>query len=550
MDSLDSIIRAHAIRNAHEYGKANPGNVTGKAINDFPDAKKDMKALMQKINEICSEVNSLHKEKLDKEFSKLPEKEKKEEKNEIEIPDAVQGNVVVRYPPEPNGYPHIGHAKAFSLSWTIGRKYGGKVILRWDDTNPEAEKQEFVDAIEEGIKWLGLDWDSEEYCSDYIPTMYEYCQKLMEDGNAYACTCTQDETAKRREAQERCACGSKSPEENISLWKEMLGGSIPEGGATIRLKGDMASQNTVMRDPTLFRIMDSPHYRQGLKYRVWPTYDFQAPVMDSLLGITHPIRSKEYELRDELYSFLLEKLGMRIPKMISISRLAIKNAPISKRLIRPLVEGGKLTGWDDPRLPTLMGLKRRGILPEAIRTFVLSFGISKVESEPTWEKLLSENRKLLDPVAPHFFFVSNPVKMGIKGGKKKKLREMEAGNEVWISGNDAEGLEEGETIRLKDLYNVKIEGKSEEGISASYAGEEIIKGKKIQWVSDFLECEILKPGDLLLDSGEFNPSSLTIDSGYCEKSVRPLREGDVVQFERYGFCRLDSKGPMRFIYSC
>ncbi|MEW5996546.1 MAG: glutamate--tRNA ligase [Candidatus Micrarchaeota archaeon] len=549
MNSADSIIRKHAIRNAYEYGKANPGNVVGKAINEFPELKKDMKKTMQKVNEICREVNALPKEKLEKEFAKLPKGEKKEEKAEIEIPDAVPGKVVVRYPPEPNGYPHIGHAKAFCLSWTIARKYNGKIILRWDDTNPEAEKPEFAEAIRDGIKWLGLDWDDEKYCSDYMPDMYKLCEKLLWEGNAYACSCTQEEIAGGREKQERCACGSRTPQENLEEWKKMLNGATPEGGATIRLKGDMESQNTVMRDPALFRIITAPHYRQGLKYRAWPTYDFQGAVMDSLLGVTHPIRSKEYELRDELYEFLLKKLGMRIPKMISISRLSIRNAPLSKRLLRPLVESGKVTGWDDPRLPTLEGLKRRGILPEAIRKFVLSFGISKVESEPGWEKLLAENRKILDPAAPHFFFVANPVRMRIKGGKKKKIREMEAGNEVWISGSDAKDLEEGETIRLKDLCNVKIEKAGEE-ISASYSGDEIIKGKKIQWVSDRLECEVLKPGDLVLDSGEFNPSSLTIDGGYCEKSIHSLREGDVVQFERYGFCRLDSKKPLRFIFSC
>lgn len=549
MDSLDSAIRRHVTRNAHDYGKANPGNIVGKIINEFPDAKKDMKSLMRRINETCKEINSLPKEKLEMEFSRLPKEERKEGKNELEIPDAVPGKVVVRYPPEPNGYPHIGHAKAFALSWTIARKYNGKVILRWDDTNPEAEKPEFVEAIREGIRWLGLDWDDEKYCSDYMPDMYKLCEKLLWEGNAYACSCAQEEVAEGRERMERCGCGSRPPQENLEEWKKMLNGTTPEGGSTIRLKGDMESQNTVMRDPTLFRIIKSPHYRQGSKYRAWPTYDFQGAVMDSLLGVTHPIRSKEYELRDELYGFLLKKLEMRVPRMISISRLSIKNAPLSKRLLRPLVESGKVMGWDDPRLPTLEGLKRRGILPEAVRKFVLSFGISKVESEPGWEKLLAENRKILDPAAPHFFFVSNPVKLKIKGGKKKKVRDMEAGGEAWISGPDASSLKEGDVIRLKDLYNVKIEKMGKE-ISASFAGEEIGKEKKIQWVSEKLECEVLRPGDLVLDSGDFNPASLNIDKGYCEKSVNSVKEGDTVQFERYGFCRLDSRKPLRFIFSC
>lgn len=549
MDSSDLIIRKHAVRNAYEYGKANPQKVVGKVINELPEAKKDIKVLIDKIAAICKEVNALPKGELEKEFAKLPAKEKKEEKSEIEIQDAVPGKVVVRFPPEPNGYPHIGHAKAFTLSWTIARKYNGKVILRWDDTNPEAEKPEFVDAIRNGIKWLGLDWDDEKYCSDYMHEMYQLCKKLLWEGNAYSCSCTQNEIGKSREMKKRCACGFRTSDENLNQWKKMLNGTISEGEATIRLKGNMESLNTVMRDPTLFRIIEAPHYRQGLKYRVWPTYDFQGAVMDSLLGITHPVRSKEYELRDELYSFLLEKLGLRVPKLISISRLSIKNAPLSKRLLRPLVEEGKVLGWDDPRLPTLEGLRRRGITPDAIRRFVLSFGISKIESEPGWDKLLAENRKILDPIAPHYFFVPNPVKVRVKGGKVKRIRKMEFKGEVWISGQDAAGLIEGETIRLKDLCNVKIE-KIGEVIEASYAGEKIGKEKKLQWVSEKLECEVLRPGDLVLDSGEFNPSSLTIDTGYCEKSLQLLEEGDIVQFERYGFCRLDSKKPIRFVYSC
>ncbi|MFH1222414.1 MAG: glutamate--tRNA ligase [Candidatus Micrarchaeota archaeon] len=552
---LKEIIRKHALKNAFDYGKANPGSVVGKVIADYPDAKKDMKVTMKEISSIIAEVNKLTKAQLEEQMKQFEYVKKEEEKKEIDVENAEMGKVITRYPPEPNGWPHIGHAKAFCLSWTIARRYKGKVILRWDDTNPEAEKAEFVEAIKDGVKWVGLDWDSEIYCSDYLPQMYKLCEQLLQQNDAYFCSCKQEEISKGRENMKRCACGSNS----LESWKKMLDGSIAEGGGTIRLKGDMAALNTVMRDPTLFRILTAPHYRQGKKYRVWPTYDFQGAVMDSLLNITHPIRSKEYELRDELYVYLLKKLKLHVLEMISISRLTIKNAPVSKRLLRPLVESGKLWGWDDPRLPTLAGLRRRGILPEAIRTFVLASGISKSESEHGWEILLSENRKLLDPVAKHYFFVAEPTAIAVSGLEQKEVelklhprtdmgtRKIIITDKLYIAKADAKELKKGDKLRLKDLANIEI-------TSAKPLKAKVVAGdlpqKKIQWISEKLDCEIVVVSDLLKDDGEFNPESMKIVKGYCESNCASLAEGDIIQFERFGFCRLDKKGKLSFILSC
>jgi glutamyl-tRNA synthetase len=285
--------------------------------------------------------------------------------------------------------------------------------------------------------------------------------------------------------------------------------------------------------------------------------------MDSILGITVPIRSKEYELRDELYVYLLKKLGLTVPQMVSISRLSIRNAPVSKRLLRPLVESGRLWGWDDPRLPTLAGLKRRGILPAAIREFVLSFGISKVESEPDLEALLAENRKLLDPDSPHHFFVAEPVELEVKGLEERTvelklhpkkdmgMRELRVGKTLCIAKSDADALKEGEIFRLKDLCNVKLAKKGKR-LSGELMSDGMVE-KKIQWVGEGkLECEILVPRDLLDERGEFNAKSLERVAGYCEAPCASLDEGAIVQFERFGFCRLDRKdnGRLAFIFSC
>ncbi len=559
---IHEVIRKHVLKNAYDYGKASPGNIVGKIIAEHPEAKNDMKTTMGLVNDVVKQVNSMSKEDIEKELSYYTFEEKKEESKEIIIKDAVEGQVVTRFPPEPNGWPHIGHAKAFTLSWTIAKKYNGKVLLRWDDTNPEAEKKEFVESIKEGITWLGLDWDKEIYCSDYISKMYELCEVLIQNGDAYICNCKQEDIAKGRELKKRCDCGKNSVNRNFELWSKMLRGEFEEGGCVVRLRGDMASLNTVMRDPTLFRIIKTAHYRQNNKFNVWPTYDFQGPVMDSIIGITHPIRSKEYELRDELYVYLLNKLNLRVPSMITISRLAIKNAPISKRLLRPLVETGKLWGWDDPRLPTLAGLRRKGISPEAIKKFVLSFGISKVESEPSLEALLIENKKIIEPVSPHYFFVSNPIKVKVINGKNEKVvmhlhptnkelgeKSYEVNDEFFIDENDFNSLNKDEIFRLKELYNVKIIEKKENELICEYAGKDLIQNsKKIQWVSsmNFIPALIYNFNDLLKND-EFNEESLVEFKGYCEKECENLNEGDIIQFERKGFYKLDNKKEMKFI---
>lgn len=536
-DMLEEVIRKHVLKNAFDYGKATPAGVVGKVIAEYPEAKKDMKSTMQFISQTVANVNKLSKAEIETQMKSFVYAEKKEEEKKLLFPNMTD-KIVVRFPPEPNGYPHIGHAKAFFIEWTVAREHNGKVILRWDDTNPEAEKQEYVEAISDGIKWLGMDWDEEVYCSDYLPKLYELNEQLLQQGDAYVCQCSQEKTASGREKMQRCKCADAPVLQQLNLWKKMLDGSIAKGSAVVRLKGNMESLNTVMRDPTLWRIIDAPHYRQGSKYCVWPTYDFQGCVMDSLLGITHPLRSKEYELRDELYAYILKKLRLAVPTLVTISRLSLQNAPISKRLLKPLVESGKLWGWDDPRLPTLAGLRRRGITPEAIKQFVLSFGISKVESNPSWEKLLAFNRKALES-SLHFFFIEQPVE--VKIGRQK----------VYISKSDANTLKVGEVFRLKNSFNVQVKEKNKIIHGEEYGSELIENTKKLLWVTDGFNCAISIPGPLLKEDETFNENSLQTVEGLCQKECASLAIGNVVHFEKIGFCRLDkkSKDKLAFILS-
>lgn len=562
---LGMSIRKWTLKNAHDYGLAIPAKVISKVVGEVPDAKADMKGAMARINEEAKRVNALSKEQVAHELVNFTFEEKKEEKREIELEGAITGKVVTRFAPEPSGYPHIGHAKAAFLEYVPVQRYGGKMLLRFDDTNPEKEKGEFVDAIKEGLMWLGISWQEETYTSDRMEEFYGYVEELMVKHCAYACTCSAEGIKKNRMGCTECDCRARDEQENLLLWKKMLGGKIATGEAIVRYRGDMHAQNTVLRDPTLFRIIEAAHYRQGEKYRVWPSYDFAAPIMDSLEGVTHAMRSKEYELRDELYFLILKKLELRAPRLVGFSRLAIKGAPVSKRLITPLIAEGKVSGYDDPRLPTLVALKRRGVQPEAVREFVRSFGLSKVESEPGWEKLLNENKKIIDPKSMRRFFVKNPVKLDVMGAVESIRKEAHIRNHpvqdmgervvstegnFWIAGSDAKALQPDETFRLKDLYNVKVAKVGDE-VAGAYAGEEMVVGKKFQWVcaQDAIKCEVLVPGDLLIGE-KYNENSLTVDSGLCEGACRGLEVGEIVQFERYGFVRLDKKedGKLTFVF--
>ncbi|MCX6769559.1 MAG: glutamate--tRNA ligase [Candidatus Micrarchaeota archaeon] len=565
--TLEEIILKHTLKNAHDYRLAIPGRIIGKVIGEFPDAKADMKGTMKLINEEAKRVNALSHEAMLKELSNFTFEEKKEEKKEIELPGAVQGHVVTRFPPEPSGYPHIGHAKAAWLDYASAIRYGGKMLLRFDDTNPEKEKQEYVEALKRGLIWLGIDWADESYTSDRMEEFYTLCEEMFIKYKAYVCTCTAEQVKKGRESMKLCDCAAREPQESMQLFRKMREGKMEEGEAVVRFRGNMQSDNTVMRDPTLFRIIKAPHYRQGEKYKCWPSYDFVAPIMDSVEGITHAMRTKEYELRDELYFAILTILELRKPALIEFSRLAIKNAPISKRLITPLITEGKVEGWDDPRLPTLPALRRRGILPEAVKKFVLSFGLSKVESVPGWDALLAENRKLLDERCARRFLVASPIMLDVQeappheavlknhpGKPEMGERKLAATGEFFIAKNDADALQVGETFRLKDLYNLVLVEKTDEKLVAKYDADVGLAARKLQWVprGSGIGCTVKVPHDLLDENGNFKPDSMSEEKGVCEPSCKELKVGDIVQFERFGYARMDKheENGLVFVFSC
>ncbi|MHB2036474.1 MAG: glutamate--tRNA ligase [Nitrososphaerales archaeon] len=568
-DEISKLARKISFLNAIEHGgKADIGSVLGRMLSENPEMRKTPQqakkfALIQiadvNLLDIDAQKRTFQEEfpgELDRHVEKKKQQSKTDSEKELtlpDLPDAVVGGVVTRFPPEPNGFMHIGHAKAAIIGYEYSKKYNGKFLIRFDDTNPSAEKIEYYDAFSESLQWLKITADHVKNASDDVPIFYKLAEKLIETSKAYACTCAQEEMRKNRSLGIACPHRSHTREQNLIYWREMLTGTKGKGSTTIRLLGDMQSLNTTMRDPVLFRIVEDPHPLKGRQYSVWPTYDFDGAVEDSLDGVTHALRSKEYELRDESYYAILDALALRKPRIIEFSRLELQNTTVSKRNLRKLIESGQVAGWDDPRLPTIAGLRRRGFLPEAIREFVLSMGLSKVESQPTWDFLESINRKLVDRIARRFFFVENPVEVEVQGAPPTKVllkyhpeqdfgqREISTNGKFLISDEDAKALAVGMKIRLIEAYNIEVTSLGN-SIRAKYVEKETVdRIRKVQWVipETCLPLSVMIPGPLLIDEN-YNPQSLRLAKGMIESSASGIRVGEIFQLVRFGFCRLDS----------
>ncbi len=561
------LARKLALKNAIDYGSAKEGAIISKVLARHPELKPYMGELSQAVKAVVSEINLMDRKVLESEYSRYAgefeslerEKAEKSSRHRFGIEGAEKGKLVTRFPPEPSGYMHIGHAKPLFIEDELRRAYDGKLFLYFDDTNPDNEKQEFVDAFIEDLKWLGLSFDREYYASDNLEMLYGYALEAIKRKGAYVCTCGGEEIKKGRLSGIACRHKSQQVSENEGLWKKMLEGSFGDGEAILRWNGEMKAANTSMRDPTLFRIKHAVHYRQGEKYFVWPNYDFCTPVIDSVNGITDVIRSKEYEMRDELHLAILDLLGLRKPRITSISRLEIANNVTSKRKIRSMIADGLITGWDDPRLVTIRALRRRGITAQAIREFALSSGMGKSESTAEMESLLSMNRKLIDATAKRLFFIEDPMEMDVSNtggvtvsmklypGSGNDYRNYTVKGELFINAMDGKVLHKGDTVKLKDAFDVEVYDVGKR-VTAGYKGDNPGKLSRIQWITrdDAVKCELLIIGNLLKGE-EFDRESIKRISGYAEGYSSGLRRGDIVQFEKLGYFRLDDKEKMAFI---
>ncbi len=343
------------------------------------------------------------------------------------------GRVHTRFPPEPNGYLHIGHAKSICLNYGLAEKFGGKFNLRFDDTNPTKEEQEYVDSIIADIRWLGADWEDRLlFASDYFQQMYDYAVLLIKKGKAYVCDLGPEETRAHRGTLIKPGVNSpyreRSVEENLDLFERMRRGEFPDGTRTLRAKIDMAQANLNMRDPVMYRILHAAHHRTGDAWYIYPMYDWAHGLEDAIEGITHSICTLEFENHRPLYDWFLDELGIHHPRQIEFARLALTHTVMSKRKLLELVKGGQVRGWDDPRMPTLCGLRRRGYTPEAIRSFCADIGVAKFNSTIEMVRLENAIRGHLNRIAPRRMAVLHPLRLVITNYPSGEVEELDAVN--------------------------------------------------------------------------------------------------------------------------
>lgn len=562
-DATLESIRMHTLLNAVKHrGRAEVGAVVSKVLGAHPELKARAKQVVEVVKKVVEEVNLLPLEAQLAELEKYPNllvETKPEAKRLSPLPNAVKGGVVVRLPPEPSGYIHIGHAMAGLINAEYAKMYEGKIWLRFEDTNPRKVKLEYYDSFRDGYSWLGINWDYEKNVSDDLEVIYSYGRLMVEKGLAYACTCKEAGIKAARSEGRSCGCRERSVEANLEAWDKILSGAYNEGEIVIRYKGDLSSQDYSLRDPNLFRIVDYPHPLKGLKYRLWPVYDFAVVVEDYLCKVTHILRSLEFHVA--LQDRLREQLGFPKIHVKQFSRFRFKGTPVSKRLLRPLLDQGLVSGWDDPRMPTIIGLRRRGIDPAAIRNFTLDVGYTLAEHEFEWSLLYAANRKVLDPKVRRYMFIPDPILLKVRGAPEKsvKLRfhpDKDLGYRTictrgifYLAKSDAATLQPGKEFRLLEMYNLCVEEVGEDQITAAYTGEEL-KGDipKFQWVTeDNIPYKVLIP-DVLFKDGEFNQESLKEVRGLVEAEAANLKVGDIVQFVRFGFCRVDGEGVAIFAH--
>lgn len=509
------------------------------------------------------------------------------------------GRVHTRFPPEPNGYLHIGHAKSICLNFGIAQEFAGLCNLRFDDTNPCKEDVEYVDSIMEDVRWLGFDWqDRLYYASDYFEQIYQWALQLIQAGKAYVCDLTADEVREHRGTLTEPGTNSpyrdRSVEENLALFERMKQGEFPDGSRTLRAKIDMASPNLNMRDPVMYRILHATHHRSGDKWCIYPTYDFTHGQSDSIERITHSICTLEFENHRPLYDWYIRELGIFAPQQIEFARLNLTYTVMSKRRLLELVKQGFVSGWDDPRMPTICGLRRRGYTPEAIRTFCATIGVSKVDSVVDIALLEHCLRVDLNKRAPRVMGVLRPLKVVIGNYPEGQVEEMDAVNnpedasmgtrkvpfsrELWIEQDDFREvppkkyhrLAPGQEVRLRYAYLVRCvrvvkDSTTGEVVEVHCTYDPVTRGGNtpdgrkvkgtIHWVSaaQAVAAEVrlydhlfTKPDPDDVPAGQeykvnLNPDSLQRLTGcFVEPSLKGAAPGSRFQFERLGYFCVDA----------
>jgi glutamyl-tRNA synthetase len=545
--NIEEEIYRQALANAVEHsGKANAGAVLGKIVAEMPEVKPKIKEIKELVEKIVKEVNTWPEDKQKSELERLGpvvKPEKVQRTGLPPLPNAVPGHVVTRFPPFPSGALHIGNMRAVITSYEYAKMYNGKFIVRIEDTDFTKFKKENIDLIKADLDAMNIKYDAFYFDSDHLDRYYELARKLIKEGKAYVCTCKaqgKEKTEKLAVKKAACSCRNRSIEENLKLFEKMFT-ELKEGEAVLRLKTDVNDPNPALRDPALLRIREGVHPITGKENKVYPLYNYSCAIEDHDSGVTHVLRAAEHSTNTLIQKKVYEALGWKdFPTVINFGFIYVKEAKVHKRFIRDGLASGMFKGWDDPKLARyglVRALLRFGITPEAIRNFIISLGVNPQTIRFSWDMLFSENRKVIDKFAKRYFCVTDPVKIILDklptNAVSAKLhpsstetREIPVSNEIFIERSDFQE-NVGKEVRLMHFCNVILNRDR----SAKVTGTELKDVPKIHWVP---AKHAIKRRMMTFDISE--------KEILCEPSVANIKPGEIVQFERVGFARLDEDG--------
>jgi len=545
---LRDLIYKYALQNAVKHGGIpQAGAVIGMVMGAHPELRTKAKEVTALAREVLADVTTLSPEERRIKLEEIaPEmiaalSEKHEQKKMLPDLEGAENGVVMRFAPNPSGPLHIGHARAAVLNDAYVKQYGGSYILRIEDTDPKRVDPLAYETVKEDIVWLGLGITRTVTQSDRLPLYYDLCRQLIERGGAYVCTCDNEHFKELKLAKSACPCRDQPVETNLDLWEKMLDHTFREGEVSVRVKTDLTYPDPAMRDFPAFRILDSPPHPK-VEAHVYPLMNFSVVADDHLLGVTHVIRGKDHIANTRRQRYISDHFGWKVPVYRHYGRMGIEGVVLSTSQMRLGIKNGEYTGWDDIRLGTLRALARRGIAPEAVKNAMLAIGIGETDISFSWDNLYAENKKIVDPIANRYFFVPDPIELAIQGAPPHNAHAM------LHPANPSRGTRElaftttvllprsaialgTEMVRLKDLFNVKVTW-TRDTPQLEYAGDALadaraVKAPIIQWlpVQENVACTLrMQGGDV---------------QGVCEPLVKH-ELGNVVQFERVGFARIDA----------
>ncbi len=552
----EDVIRAYALENAIKYnGKANFGSVLSGLFSQGLK-KSQIKEYSSKINEVINETNKLEIETQKKEFEKLKNLiNKSEERVGLpELPNAKKGKVVMRFAPFPSGAIHLGNSRPLILNDEYAKIYDGKFLLIIDDTIGSEEKPispESYKLIEEDARWLNCKFDEVLYKSDRISEHYKYAEELIKKGYMYVCSCNAESFRELKLQKKECPCRNNLSEKNLELWKKMFDKKqAPEGSYVVRLKTDMSYPDPAFRDRVMFKISDRPHPRKGTEFRVYPTMEFSWAIDNHFWKITHAIRGVELDIEGKVEEFIRKILNWDNPVIINNGHLILEGIKLSKSKGIREVKSGSYFGWDDPRLWSLQSLKARGIQPQAIREFIISQGVKKSNTSVPVDILYKINKKYIEQ-SKRYFFVENPVKIKILSSPELNVKiplhpnqemgfkEYKTSQEFLVSKEDYENFESG-NYRFMHLFNFKAFKKNNsELLSFSYISTEPEPNLNVKYLHWLNANQNNIKVEIIMTDG-------SIKEGLAEPEIQNLKEGEIIQFERFGFVRLNKKNKEKY----